>query len=62
MKPSKIVVTLTQTQAEKLGIVRCVCGHRPNNHFSHTHFSLTSACAFCQCVEYRQVVRLPAKS
>lgn len=51
----KIVVTMTQNQAEKLGIVYCACGHRPNNHFSHDE----KPCAHCPCTGYEQWIVLP---
>ena len=28
-----ITVKLTQREAEALGIIKCRCGHPPNNHF-----------------------------
>lgn len=51
----KIRVSLTQAQAEALGIVACRCGHRPNNHFDHGK----RPCAFCKCKVYRQIIALP---
>lgn len=52
----KITIELTQIQAEKLGIVRCKCGHPPNNHFDHGK----RPCAFCRdCCQYDQKIVLP---
>ncbi len=51
----KIVIELTQRQAEQLGVVRCQCGHPSNNHFDFE----TKPCAHCKCQGYRQVMCLP---
>jgi hypothetical protein len=56
-KEKMIRLVLTQKQAERLGIVRCECGHPPNNHFDHDK----RPCAHCKCKEYRQVIKLPPK-
>jgi hypothetical protein len=53
MKTIKLEVT--QFQAEKLGIVRCRCGHPPNNHFDWDE----KPCAHCECKCYVQVIILP---
>lgn len=54
-EPKPIRLELTQEQAERLGIVFCKCGHRPNNHFDFGK----RECARCACKSYRQTVRLP---
>ena len=56
-KSKYITLKLTQDQAEALGIVWCVCGHRPNNHFSFD----ARPCAHCECKKYRQEIFLPPK-
>jgi hypothetical protein len=56
MAKPKLIVRMTQKQAEKLGIVFCKCGHWPTQHFKDG----TGACAHCGCTRYRQVIRLPS--
>lgn len=51
----KISVEMTLAQALALGIVRCICGHRPNNHFDFRKKS----CAHCDCKAYEQRIVLP---
>ncbi len=49
------VVRLTRRQAEALDIVRCACGHRTNNHFSHGK----RPCAACDCQHLDPRIVLP---
>lgn len=52
---AKLTIEMTQEQAEMLGIVKCTCGHPPNNHFIHGKRS----CAHCDCKKYEQRIVLP---
>jgi hypothetical protein len=47
---------LTWQQCEAMNIVRCECGHLPNNHFGHRE-----GCAFCPCDKMKRVLVLPKK-
>ena len=51
----KIVVTLSPYQAEALGILKCKCGHPPNNHFDFDE----RPCAHCDCKGYEGKIVLP---
>ena len=42
----KYVVKLTEEEALTLGIVQCLCGHPPNNHFLRHE---GKPCAHCNC-------------
>lgn len=53
-----MIVEMTRAQALALGILRCECGHPPNNHFGHG----TQPCAHCACKKYRERVVLPRVS
>jgi len=57
LRNKKITITLTQLQAEKLGIVTCNCGHPPNNHFLEQK---GKPCAHCTCKKYKQEIWLPS--
>lgn len=48
-------VVMTRGEALALGILRCSCGHPPNNHFDHGK----SPCAHCDCQAYDEQVVLP---
>lgn len=47
----KLVVALTRQEALELGIVRCGCGHPPNNHFPDLP---GKPCAHCACKRYQE--------
>lgn len=56
--PPTVTVTMTHDQALALGLLRCECGHPPNNHFDFDK----RPCAHCRnpkCEEYRERVSLP---
>ncbi len=52
MTDDENVLTLVMTRAEALScdLLRCACGHRPNNHFDHGN----GPCAHCKCTAYRE--------
>ncbi len=54
MGNDKLHITITQKQAEGMGIVFCSCGHPPNNHFDHGKHS----CAHCDCEKYTQTIQV----
>ena len=49
---TEVTLTLTREQALALGVLRCECGHLPNNHFLDS----TLACAHCACKCYSERV------
>lgn len=53
--PKKFTVEMTRDQMLKLGLLRCTCGHPPNNHFDQGE----CPCAHCPCKSYDEQVSLP---
>jgi hypothetical protein len=56
--PQEFTITMTRAQALALGLLRCSCGHPPNNHFDFNE----RACAHCPCKRYDEHVMLPRVS
>jgi hypothetical protein len=43
-----ITFKVPEQRAHELGLITCTCGHRENNHFTHSK----RPCSACVCTEY----------